>query len=317
MTVSRAVGSTPLPLPLKRLSLFRYVAANRWLYLLLLPGMAYLLIFNYIPIYGVVIAFKKFSLVKGIFGSPWIGWDNFISLFQSARFYRVFRNSLLISFLRLLWGFPFPLLLALLMNEVRHMAFKRIIQTVVYVPHFISWVVIIGIAMNFLSTDGSVNFILQSLGGPRINFLIEPRFFRPTVIVTEIWKEAGWGTIIYLAAISGIDPQLYEAAVVDGASRFQRMRYITLPAIAGTIMVLLILRLGRILDNGFEQIYLLSNSLNLDVADVFETFAYRTGLQEGRYSFATAVGIFQSLIGLILLLATNTLSRRWSASALW
>jgi putative aldouronate transport system permease protein len=290
---------------------------NKLLYLLLLPGLLYLFIFNYIPMYGVIIAFKDFHIVKGIIGSPWAGFQNFKDLFQSIHFYRVFRNSLILSFLRLLCGFPIPIILAILLNETRHMGFKRTVQTVIYIPHFISWVVIIGIAINFLSLEGGINHIVQLLGIKRINFLIEERYFRGIVILAEIWKGAGWGTIIYLAAISGIDPQLYEAAIVDGASRLQRIWRITIPGITGTIIVLLILRLGRILNNGFEQIFLLYNDLTLDVADVFETYAYRTGLLEGRFAFSTAVNMFKSVVGLILILSTNTLARRAKATALW
>lgn len=300
-----------------RQPLLSYVAANRWLYLLILPGMLYLAVFNYIPIYGILIAFKKFSIVRGIAASPWIGFENFRALFGSIHFYRVFRNSLVISALRLVWGFPVPVILALLLNETRHMRYKRTIQTIVYVPHFISWVVIVGIAVNFLSPEGAINWVIRLLGGRPVSFLIEPRYFRGIVVVTEIWKEAGWGTIIYLAAISSIDPQLYEAAIVDGAGRLQRIWHITLPGIVTTIVVLLILRLGHVLDNGFEQIFLLYNSLTLDVADVFETFSYRTGLQEGRLSFSTAVGLFKSAVGLCLILGTNALARRMRETALW
>lgn len=294
-----------------------YAAANRWLYILLLPGMIYLLVFNYVPIYGILIAFKKFSLVRGILASPWVGFENFDALFGSIHFFRVLRNSLLISSLRLVWGFPVPVILAILLNEVRHRGYKSAVQTIVYVPHFISWVVIIGIVMNFFSPEGAVNWVLRLLGLDAVNFLIEPRYFRGIVVATEIWKEAGWGTIIYLAAISSVDPQLYEAAIVDGASRLRRIWHITLPGILSTVVVLLILRLGLILDNGFEQIFLLYNSLTLDVADVFETFAYRTGLQEGRFAFATAVGLLKSTVGLALILSTNALARRLRETALW
>lgn len=298
-------------------SLLAYVSANRWLYIILLPGMLYLIVFNYIPIYGILIAFKKFSIVRGIVASPWIGFENFRALFGSIHFYRVFRNSLVISALRLVWGFPVPVILALLLNETRHMGYKRTIQTIVYVPHFISWVVIVGMAVNFLSPEGAINWVIRLLGDKPVSFMIEPRYFRGIVVVTEIWKEAGWGTIIYLAAISGIDPQLYEAAIVDGAGRLRRIWHITLPGIVTTIVVLLILRLGHILDNGFEQIFLLYNSMTLDVADVFETFSYRTGLQEGRLSFSTAVGLFKSAVGLFLILGTNALARRLRETALW
>ena len=302
---------------IEREPLWKYILKNRLLYILLFPGLAYVFVFNYVPIYGVIIAFKDFSIVKGIFGSPWVGFQNFRDLFQSVHFYRVFRNSLVISLLQLGCGFPVPILLALLLNETKHITFKRTVQTIIYIPHFISWVVLIGMVVNFVSIDGLFNHIIESLGGEPIHFLIEPNWFRPILISVEIYKGAGWGTIIYLAAISGIDDQLYEAAIVDGANRFQRIWHITLPGIVSTIVVLLILRLGRILNNGFEQIFLLYNSLTRNVADVFETYAYRTGLQEGRFAFSTAVNMFKSVVGLILILVTNSIARRLRETALW
>ena len=302
---------------LKKESFWRYFRMHTWLYILLVPGVVYLFIFNYIPIYGIIIAFKDFSIVRGIIDSPWAGLSHFRDLFGSEHFYRVFRNSLTISLLRLFWGFPVPIFLAILLNETKHVTFKRVVQTIIYVPHFISWVVVIGIVVNFLSIDGLFNHLITSVGGEARNFLIEPAWFRPILISAEIFKQAGWGTIIYLAAISGIDDQLYEAAIVDGANRFQRIIHITLPGIVSTIVVLLILRLGRILDNGFEQIFLLYNSLTRDVADVFETYAYRTGLQEGRFAFSTAVNMFKSIVGLVMILTTNHLARRLRETALW
>lgn len=287
------------------------------LYVLLIPGFAYLLVFNYVPMFGVIVAFKDFSAVRGVLASPWAGLEHFEALFGSAHFARVFRNSIVISLLRLAWGFPAPIVLAVLLNEVPHAGYKKTIQTIVYLPHFISWVVLIGIIVNLLAADGAVNRLVTMTGGEAIHFLIEPRFFRPIVVVSELWKEAGWGTIIYLASMAGIDPELYQAATVDGAGRFQKIRFVTLPGIAGTAIVLLILRLGDILENGFEQIFLLYNAMTLEVADVFETFAYRTGLLEGRFEFATAVNLFKSGVGLLFILGANALARRFRETALW
>lgn len=304
---------------IKRFPILNDLWKNPLLYLLVLPGVIYLVIFHYIPMYGVVIAFKDFSVTKGIWDSPWVGLENFFYLFKSKDFYNIFKNSVLISLYRLLWGFPAPIILALLLNEIRSISFKRLSQTLIYIPHFISWVVIAGIVVNLLSpsAEGMVNYVISSFGYPPINFLLEPKYFRSIVVISEIWKEAGWGTIIYLAAISGIDVFLYESAIIDGANRLKQVWYITLPGIASTVVVLLILRMGHILNNGFEQIFLLYNPLTYQVADVFETFTYRVGLLEGRFSFATAVGIFQSIIGLVLILITNNLSRKYKGSGLW
>ncbi|AEE95923.1 ABC transporter permease [Mahella australiensis] len=300
-------------------SFVRYFMQNKWLYILLIPGMAFFIIFNYIPMYGIVIAFKDFDVVKGIGASPWIGLENFRYLFKSQDFYEVFRNSLLISLYRLIWGFPAPILLAIMLNEVKNITFKRTVQTIVYLPHFISWVVIAGIVFNFLSpSNGIINYIITEVfGGKAIPFLQKPEYFRSIIVISDIWKETGWGTIIYLAAMAGIDPELYEAAIMDGASRMQRIRYITLPGIIGTITVLFILRMGSVLRNGFEQIFLLYNPLVYEVADVFETYTYRVGLLEGRFSYSTAVGIFQSVIGLILILTTNKLAKKYGEGGLW
>jgi len=288
------------------------------MYAFLLPGLIYLVIFQYIPMYGILIAFKKFSLTKGILQSPWVGMENFRVLFRSRDFQNVFRNSIELSLLRLACGFPAPIILALLLNEVRLTALKRFIQTVVYLPHFVSWVVISGMVINILSPAGGiVNELITRLGGQRINFIISPRYFRGILIVSEIWKECGWGTIIYLAAISGIDPALYEAARVDGANRWHQVWHVTLPCIMNTIVVVLILRMGSILNNGFEQIYLMYSPAVYEVADVFETYSYRVGFLEGRYSYSSAVGLFQSAVGLVMILVTNRIAGAMGETGLW
>lgn len=313
----RAPNALFAPLP-KRNTLLRHLSQNRWMYLFLLPGFLYLILFQYVPMYGVLIAFKKFTITKGFLNSPWVGLENFRTLFRSAQFMNVLRNSIVISLLNLAWGFPAPILMALLLNEVRQSAVKRTVQTIVYLPHFVSWVVIAGMVVNILSPAGGlVNEAIKALGGSPINFIIDTRYFRSVLISSSIWKECGWGTIIYLAAMSGIDPALYEAAIVDGASRGQQVRYITLPCILSTIIVVLILRMGSILSNGFEQIYLLYSPTVYDVADVFETFTYRVGLLEGRFSYSTAVGLFQSVVGFIMIFSTNRFARALGETGLW
>ena len=283
----------------------------KYLYLLLLPAVVYFIIFKYIPMYGVTIAFKDFNFARGIMGSKWIGLENFRFLFQLDNFYTVFFNSIWLSFIRLVWGFPVPIILALLLNEMRSLCLKKAIQTVIYLPHFISWVVMGGIIISFLSpTWGVVNYLIRSLGGDPIFFMARTEYFRRIIVISDIWKGAGWGTIIYLAAITGINPELYEAAIVDGANKFQRLWYITLPGIKTTIVLLLVLQMGRIMNNGFEQIFILQNPLNLSVSEVFETWTYRLGLISGRFSFATTVGLFTSVVSLFFLLGANFLAKK-------
>lgn len=298
------------PRSLRRDSLKKYMIRNKWLYIFLIPGFLYLLIFKYVPMLGIVIAFKELSLVRGIWDSPWVGFEHFEYLFQAKDFYKVLRNSLLLSLYQLLWEFPAPIILAVMLNEVRGMVFKRVSQTIMYLPHFISWVVLAGMIVNFLSpSTGMVNYVIKSLDMEPVNFLLDPAYFRSIIISAEVWKGIGWGTIIYLAAMTGIDPTLYESAKMDGAGRLQQIRFITLPGIVTTIIVLLILRIGNILDNGFEQVFLLYNPLTYDVADVFETYTYRIGLIDGRLSFAAAVGLFKSLVGFVLIIIANRIAR--------
>jgi putative aldouronate transport system permease protein len=289
----------------------KYLWRMKYLYILLLPAIVYYIVFKYIPMYGVIIAFKDFSFSKGILGSDWIGFDNFRYLFGLDNFYKVCFNSIYLSFLRLLWGFPIPIILALMLNEMRSLRYKKVMQTIVYLPHFISWVVIGGIIISFLSpTWGIVNYMIKALGGEAVFFMAKDEYFRSIIVISDIWKGAGWGTIIYLAAITGIGPELYEAAIVDGANRFQRLWYITLPCIRTTIALCLILRLGGIMGNGFEQIFVLQNSQNLGVSEVFETWVYRLGLLSGRFSFATTVGLFTSLVGMFFLVSADRIAKR-------
>lgn len=301
-----------------RIGLLKCIRAHPVLYLMLIPGIAFMLVFRYAPMYGVSIAFQDYSVVKGISGSPWVGLENFRYLFGSKDFAKILRNSVWISLINLFWGFPVPILLSLLLNEVRNRFFKKTVQTVLYLPHFISWVIVAGLVMNFTAVNnGVINEVIKFFGGRPIAFLQSEQYFRSVLVVSNIWKGAGWGTIVYLAAISGIDPALYEAATIDGASRLQRMRHITLPSISSTIVVLLILNTGSILTNSFEQIYMLYSPLVYDVADVFETYSYRVGLSGGRFSYGTAIGIFQSVVNMILIFTTNRISRKISGEGLW
>ncbi|MFK7697412.1 ABC transporter permease [Paenibacillus sp. HJGM_3] len=296
----------------------RYLNQKKYLYILLIPCVVYFFIFNYIPMYGVIMAFKDFNFAKGILGSPWVGLDNFRYMFGLSDFYQVFWNSFYLGILRLVFGFPFPILLALFLNEMRSMIFQRVSQTIIYLPHFISWVVIGGILVNFLSpTWGVVNIFLGKFGFDPIFFLADTDYFRPIVILSSIWKESGWGSIIYLAAIAGINSELYEAASIDGAGRLKKLWYITLPGIKSTIVVLFLLRLGQIMGNGFEQIFVLQNPMNLSVSEVFETYAYRVGILGGRFSFGTTVGLFTSVIGLIFLLIGNAIAKLFKEEGIW
>ena len=289
----------------------RYTWRNRYLYLLLIPCVTYFIIFNYVPMYGLVLAFKDFKFSQGILGSPWVGWSNFAYLFQLDMFWTVLRNSLTLSLMRLILYFPIPILLTLALNEIPFLRFKRLAQTTIYLPYFISWVVIGGILVNLLSPSwGIVNNLVKELGGEPIFFLGKAEYFRGLVVATSIWKNAGWDTIIYLAAVTSINPELYEAASIDGASRLQRIWHITLPGMKSTIVILLLLNIGSLMTNGFEQIYMLQNGSNLAVSEVFETYSYRLGIINGRFSFATTVGLFSSVVGFTLLFIANRVAKR-------
>ncbi|MDD9266792.1 ABC transporter permease [Paenibacillus sp. GCM10023248] len=286
---------------------------HKYYYLLLLPGIIYFVIFKYIPMGGVMIAFQDFKIAGSMFTSPWAGLKWFRILFESPDFWVALRNTVIISFYKLLFNFPAPIILALLLNEVLNGAFKRIIQTIVYFPHFVSWVVLGGILFSVFSVDTGLLKLLGLSTSPLMN----PEVFRGFLVGTEMWKEVGWGTVIYLAAIAGVNPDLYEAARMDGANRFQLVRHITLPCITSTIVVLLILRTGQILNAGFDQVFILYNPLVYGVSDILDTYVYRVGLTMGRYSFAAAAGLFQSAVGLLLLIFTNWLVRRMGERGLW
>ncbi|RKN84518.1 ABC transporter permease [Paenibacillus ginsengarvi] len=277
------------------------------LYLLLVPGIAFYIVFKYVPIVGYVMAFQDFKIGKGLFGSPWVGLDNFYYMFQDNNFLNALRNTVIISVYKLIFGFACPIILALLLNEVISSRFKKVVQTISYLPHFISWVIIAGILTGILSSKGIINYVIVEIfHQDKIVFLADPRFFRSIMVITEVWKSVGWGTIIYLATISGIDTEMYEAAIVDGCSRFKQAMLITLPSMIPTIIILLILNLGGILNAGFEQIYLFYTPPVYPVADILDTLALRIGIQNNfNYGVATAITIFKSFVGLILIIIVN------------
>ncbi len=288
------------------------------LYLIMLPGILYFVIYKYLPMWGIVIAFQDYSVFSGIRGSEWVGLEHFRNMFMANDFYEIFRNTLLISIYKLAWGFPGPIILAIMLNEIRHMLYKRSIQTLVYLPHFLSWIIVGGIVINVLSpSSGIVNKIIEMFGFEPIFFLASPEWFRTIIVASDIWKEIGWGAIIYLAALAGIDSQLYEAAVMDGANKWKQLIHITLPSMLGVIVILFLLRLGHVLDVGFEQIFVLYNPLVYEVADVIETYVYRVGIQQAKFSFTTAVGLFKAVIGLILVILANKGAKKLGQEGLW
>jgi putative aldouronate transport system permease protein len=291
------------------------------LYLMVLPGVLFYLIFHYLPMFGIVIAFQDFKPVlgiKGIFTGEWVGLKNFNRFFQSYYFSRVFVNTISISGLKLICGFPAPILLALLINEIKNMRYKRLVQTFSYLPHFLSWVIVASLIQFILSpTTGFVNEVMSALGMEKTFFLGSPEYFRGVLVLSNIWKDVGWSSIIYLASIASIDECQFEAAIIDGASRFRRIWHITLPSIREVIIILLILNTGQLLNAGFEQIFLLYSPSVYNVADVIDTYVYREGLIKLNYSFATAVGLTKSAFALLLVVTTNKLARQFDAGALW
>lgn len=291
---------------------------HKELFLLLLPAVIYFIVFHYAPMYGILIAFEDFLPRSGIWGSEWVGLQNFSKMFSGLYFWPVFRNTLVISFLKLIVGFPMPIILALLLNEVSCQWFKKGVQTITYLPHFIGWVVLAGIVQQVLSpSTGAVNYVIKALGGNPIFFMGSTRWFRPVVVLSSIWRNCGWDSIIYLAAVSGIDPTMYEAANLDGVTRFQKIWYVTLPSLIPTITIMLIFALGGVMNDDFDQIYNMLNAKVMSVGDVIGTYTYRTGLQQMNYSYATAVGLFKNVIALFLVSLSNWFSKKISGSSLW
>ncbi|WP_305728476.1 sugar ABC transporter permease [Paenibacillus sp. 1_12] len=296
----------------------REMVRDKWLYIMALPGILYFLIFRYVPMYGLVIAFQDFKPHIGIINSPFVGLKHFERFFGEPIFWELFRNTVLLAVYNMVFFFPMPIVLALMMNEVRRERFKRFVQTLVYIPHFVSWVVVVGIFYLLLTTEGGVlNELIYALTGKKIAFLLEADWFRTMIVTQSIWKEVGWGTIIFLAALSGVDLQLYEAARMDGANRWRQLWHITLPAIRSTIIILLILRLGTFLDSGFEHIFLMLTPTNREVGEVFDTYVFLKGLSQGQYSYSATVGMFKSVVGLVLVLTANWMAKRFGEEGVY
>ena len=293
------------------------VIRDKWLYLLLLPGIVFLIIFRYIPIFGNVIAFMDYNPYDAS-QNVWVGLKHFQDLLTRPQFLQVFGNTLYISILKMVCGFPIPIILALMMNEMKNLKFKKVAQTLLYLPNFISWVVLAGLIMNMLDPDtGLVTSIINSISGEKIQVLTDTRYFVPMLIVTDIYKGAGWGTIIYFAALSGVDPQLYEAAEIDGARKWKQLLHITLPSITPTIVVMLILSCNNIVNAGFDQIFMLYTATVYSVADIIDTYVYRIGIERADYSFSTAAGLFKSVIALVMILIVNTVARKTGNEGIW
>jgi len=290
---------------------------NRLLYLMILPVLLFVIIFQYAPIYGVIIAFMNFNPAKGIFNSPWVGWKNFIDFFQSVYFTRILTNTIRISVLYYCFSFPAPIILALLLNELRNKRFKSVIQTITYIPYFISLVVICGIVLEFTAKGGIIHDIVILFGGKNMNLMMRPEAFPVIYTSMTVWMTIGWSSIIYLSALSAIDSNLYEAAVIDGAGRWKQLLYITLPGIFPTFIILLLLAIGTFMDVGFERIILLYNPAIYETADVISSFVYRSGLLQQRFSFSAAVDLFNSVINLFMIIVANALSRKVSGQSLW
>lgn len=295
-----------------------YFIKNWQTYSMIVPGLLFFIIFVYIPLCGSIIAFQDYNIFNGVFHSKFVGLKHFENLFAYPEFYRVLKSTLIISLYQLVLGFPAPIILALLLNEVSKMLFKRIIQTVLYLPHFLSWVIVGGLFINLLSPRvGMINEVIKYFGGEPIFFVQESGYFRSIIVSSGIWKEVGWGTIIYLAALAGINPELYESAEMDGAGKFRQVFSITLPSILPTIAILFLLRIGSIMDTGFEQIYMFLNPLVYGVGEVFDTYIYRVGLLGAQFSATTAIGIFKSVVGFILIIGANQLSKKATGNSIY
>jgi putative aldouronate transport system permease protein len=290
---------------------------NVHIYIIVLPVVLYYLVFHYLPMYGALIAFKDFRPSLGVWGSPWAGFKHFKEFFGSYYFLRLLKNTLALSIYSLIFGFPAPILLALLLNELRSTAYKRIVQTVTYIPHFISIVIISGIIINFVKQDGLISLLVKQFTGYDGSLLMEQRFFRPIYVISGIWQNIGWSSIIYLATLAGIDPELYEAARIDGAGRWRQTLSITIPSLLPTITILLILQMGSLMNVGFEKVMLLYNPRIYDTADVISTFVYRQGILSAQYSFSSAVGLFNSAINCFLVVFANQFSKRFTSNSLW
>ncbi|MGI5899144.1 MAG: ABC transporter permease [Christensenellales bacterium] len=311
-------GISPIIHSPRRKPALKRLFASWQLYVLLIPAFIYYGIYHYAPMYGVQIAFRDYTPTLGIAGSPWVGLKHFLRFFRSIEFFRLFRNTLLLSVYSLVFDFPFPIILALMINELRNQRYKKFVQNVTYMPHFISNVVLCGMVISFTSPSaGFINMIIQAFGGDRIDFMSNPRYFRSIYVISGVWQQTGWSSIIYIAALAGIDREMLEAAEIDGVSRMQKILYINIPCILPTIIVLLIMNSGRVMNIGFEKVFLLQNALNMEVSEVISTYVYKRGLLGAQFSFSAMVGLFNSAINLVLLVLVNKISQKVSETSLW
>lgn len=311
-------ASVIIPLKQRWEELFKKYKKQKWLLLALLPGIIYYLVFHYAPMYGVIIAFKNFNFNAGILGSKWVGLENFEMFLNSPDFLSVMKNTLTISIMNLIIGFPAPILLAIMLNEVTNVKYKKVVQTVSYLPHFLSWVILAGLFSELLSPSrGVVNYLLMKCGLEPVGFLTSNKWFRWVLVLTSSWKEVGWSSIVYLAAVTNIDPNLYEAAYVDGASKIKQIFHITIPSLIPTITIMLIFAVGKIINDNFDQIYNLYTPVVYPTGDVISTYVYRMGIEKMEYSLASAVGLFKNVISLILVISTNAIANRLGEYGLW
>lgn len=319
MKAETATEMATINKPTKYDRLIKRIKQQKWLLLFVSPAIILTLFFSYLPMFGNIIAFQDFDIADGFFGSPFVGLQNFIKLFDDPHALLVIKNTIILSLVNLVFTFPAPIILALLLNELKSMAFKKTVQTISYLPHFISWVIILGFVKQMTSLDGgTINSIKVALfGGEPIMFLAKAELFLPIIVITNVWKEIGWNTIIFLAALSGIDSQLYEAASIDGAGRLKQVYHVTLPGMLPTVIILLILSLSHIFGTNFDQVYNLINVHIQDKVDVLETYVYREGIQKAKYPFAAAVGLFQGVISFILIIVTNKLSKKFTEISIW
>jgi putative aldouronate transport system permease protein len=300
------------------LSFFGFVKKNNALYIMLIPVFIYFITFKYVPLLGSIIAFKDYNIFDGFIKSEWVGFQWFELMYTNPQYARLIKNTLLISLYQILFSFPAPIILACLLNEVRHMVFKRSVQTVLYLPHFLSWTLVYGLAYMMLSEQsGLINEMFKGLGLPTFDFLQSPSAFRSVVVSAGMWKEMGWSTIIFLAALSGISPSLYEAAKIDGAGRWKQFQYVTFPGLLPAITILLLLKIGNVMDVGFEQVYIFLSPITYEVGEILDTYAYRLGIMNGQFSMTTAIGLFKSVIGFVLLVSANQISRSTTGESLY
>ncbi|WP_248064547.1 ABC transporter permease [Paenibacillus silvae] len=302
----------------RRYLIIRRLKRQKWFFIMLTPGLIYFLIYKYLPMWGILIAFQDYQPFEGIFRSEWVGFKHFQQFFGDEMFWKLFRNTLILAIYNIVFFFPLPIIIALMLNEVTKNTFKRIVQTLIYIPHFVSWVVVAGLTFLFFSAqDGLVNSLLAQWGDSPVQFLLSEEWFRTVITSQVMWKETGWGTIIFLAALAGVDPGLHEAARIDGAGRWKQIWHITLPAIRGTIIIMFILRMGSFLDTGFEQIFLMINPMNREVGEVFDTYVYTTGISQGKFSYSAAVGVFKSVVALIMVIGANKLAKRFGEEGIY